>query len=111
MNLWLQGCAVQHMAKIDDEGGQQNHYGTGPGAHQTDHDELRGPCVDEQRHADRLPQRKAADAGQGSEDDAERRDTDQHGHTVAKAADIKLIAGHGFLLMSRMVSRSLKAVL
>nr|GFD54374.1 hypothetical protein [Tanacetum cinerariifolium] len=66
-----------------------------PGAHKADDDKLSRACIDEHRHADRLQQRQTADTGEGSEDDAERRNADEHGHTVAKTANVELMTGHG----------------
>lgn len=42
IDLGLQRGAVQHMAQVDDECGQQNHYCAGARTHQADDNELRG---------------------------------------------------------------------
>ncbi|MNP40043.1 hypothetical protein D3C76_1336500 [compost metagenome] len=83
----LQGGAVEGVAQVDDEGGEQHHRRPGAAAEQGDGDELGRTGEHQQRHAHGLPGGQPGAAGQGAEDDAEGNGADDHRDDIAGAVD------------------------
>ncbi len=91
----LQAGAVQGMAQVDHQRGQQ-HHGEGRAAgQQADGDELRRAGEHQRGHAEGLPRRQPGGAGKAAEDDAERHRAEQHRGHIAQGLQEFVTTGHG----------------